>query len=109
MLILVLSSSSLFSIKSYSIEAHSHPAIKIKTSAFQPNQFASVSYDMTVKVWDWNPSSHVVRQYYQDNNHSEFVHGLDYSIHHPNLIATCGWDEMVHVFDIENKLNTGRR
>ena len=58
---------------------------------------------MSVKLWDLenNLKSSVERI----DCHTEFVLGIDFSLFNNNLLATCGWDEMVYVHCLPNQLN----
>jgi peroxin-7 len=63
----------------------------LKCSPHSENVIASTSYDMTCRVWNTN----IVHE-----AHSEFVTGVDFSLFVPGQIATCAWDESIHIFNI---------
>jgi peroxin-7 len=54
------------------------------------------SYDMTVGMWDWKAPSPLLNRW---GHHSEFAVGLDASCLVEGLVASCGWDEMVHAWN----------
>ncbi|KAJ1960302.1 peroxisomal targeting signal 2 receptor [Dipsacomyces acuminosporus] len=67
---------------------------RVKFSPFSPNFIATAGYDMSASIWDVRTGT----VNYVHDGHSEFVFGIDWSFFHPGQIATCGWDEQVHVF-----------
>ena len=79
--------------------AHDYAIRKVRFSPHFPNLFASISYDMTTKLW--TPEGLVESAY----NHSEFAYGLDFDSKHNNRLVDCGWDRrvMISEFDISNK------
>ncbi|KAI9208870.1 WD40-repeat-containing domain protein [Polychytrium aggregatum] len=81
-----------------SLHGHEFAIRKVKCSPHDGSVVASASYDMTMRVWDINPPGGRVR--FVDNNHSEFVVGLDFNMYIPGQVATCGWDEKIQVLDL---------
>ncbi|CAO3616913.1 unnamed protein product [Cunninghamella blakesleeana] len=75
---------------------HEYAVRKVKCSPHRGNIIASASYDMSVRFWDMNapPGQNMIDVY---DAHTEFVLGLDWSLYIPGRIATCAWDESVHV------------
>ncbi|KAJ1917899.1 peroxisomal targeting signal 2 receptor [Mycoemilia scoparia] len=69
---------------------------RCKFSPHHPNIIAAGGYDMASSVWDLSKG----RVVYLHDPHCEFVHGLDWSLFTPNVMTTCAWDEMVHVFNV---------
>lgn len=52
---------------------------------------------MNIHTWDLkNQGSPLVKV---NNRHTEFVTGLDFSLHINNLIASCAWDKRVTFFN----------
>ncbi|KAK6092808.1 peroxisomal targeting signal 2 receptor [Batrachochytrium dendrobatidis] len=82
---------------------HEYAVRKVKCSPHQGNVVGSVSYDMTARFWDLNQCQEKGIQspaYHVHHDHSEFVLGLDFSIFTSGQVATCGWDEMIHIFQV---------
>ncbi|KAI8907395.1 WD40-repeat-containing domain protein, partial [Gorgonomyces haynaldii] len=76
------------------LPGHEYAVRRLKCSPHAGNLIASVSYDMSLRLWNLdNPFQ--PRIY---NDHTEFVFGVDFSLFHPGQIATCSWDESVDVF-----------
>jgi peroxin-7 len=75
---------------------HQYAVRRIKCSPHNGNIIGSTSYDMTMRVWDISQHQTI----FLNEEHTEFVLGLDFSLFNPNLIATCGWDELVCLFRI---------
>jgi peroxin-7 len=73
------------------LRGHEFAVRRVKCSPHDGNIVASVSYDMTVRLWDLQAR----RQIFRNDEHSEFVTGIDFSLFIPGRIATCGWDEKV--------------
>ena len=62
-------------------------------------QVATCSYDFTTRVWDFmQPAARQQVRLFAD--HSEFVIGLDWSLHHPGQLADVGWDQALVVRDV---------
>lgn len=68
---------------------------RLKFSPFDENILASVSYDFTSRIWDYNESSEALETI---THHTEFNYGLDWNRLTKNQLADCGWDSLVHVF-----------
>ncbi|XP_064412120.1 peroxisomal biogenesis factor 7 isoform X2 [Latimeria chalumnae] len=64
-------------------------------SPFQATVFASCSYDFTVRFWDFSKPESLLEMV---EHHTEFVCGLDFSLHLPGQVADCAWDETVKVY-----------
>ncbi|KAJ1646365.1 peroxisomal targeting signal 2 receptor [Coemansia erecta] len=71
------------------------PVRRVKFSPFSPNFIAAAGYDMSASIWDIRNGSVV----FVHDAHKEFVFGIDWSLFHPGLIASCSWDEQIHVFN----------
>ncbi|KAJ2617209.1 peroxisomal targeting signal 2 receptor [Coemansia sp. RSA 1365] len=69
---------------------------RVKFSPFSPNFIATAGYDMSASVWDVRNGTVV----YVHDLHKEFVFGIDWSLFHSGLMATCSWDEQVHLFQV---------
>ncbi|KAL2913915.1 peroxisomal targeting signal 2 receptor [Polyrhizophydium stewartii] len=77
---------------------HEYAVRRVKCSPHVAGLIGSVSYDMTARFWDMDrPGNHLVHAH---NDHSEFALGLDFSMFFRGQVATCGWDEMVHIFSV---------
>lgn len=79
------------------LRGHQYAVRRLKCSPHSGNIVGSVSYDMTMRLWDITKG----QQVYQHDGHTEFVLGIDFSLFVPDLIATCGWDEMVFVLSLK--------
>ncbi|GAA6105001.1 peroxisomal targeting signal 2 receptor-like [Tachysurus ichikawai] len=62
---------------------HSYAIRRVKFSPFNKTMLASCSYDFTVRVWDFSRSPPLLDTM---EHHSEFVCGLDFSLHIPNQV-----------------------
>ncbi|KAJ2852514.1 peroxisomal targeting signal 2 receptor [Coemansia brasiliensis] len=69
---------------------------RVKFSPFSPHYIAAAGYDMSASIWDVRNGSVV----FVHDAHREFVFGVDWSLFHPGVMATCSWDEQVHLFKI---------
>lgn len=69
---------------------------QVKFSPFFGQLFASVSYDFTTQIY--NLAANRVELCLM--NHSEFVYGLDWSVHKKWELMDCGWDENVTVLTL---------
>jgi len=70
---------------------HDMAVRRVKCSPHDGATVASVSYDMTMRLWNMDTGDCVVH-----DRHTEFAYGLDFSLFKPGQIATCGWDQMVY-------------
>ncbi|KAL1917934.1 uncharacterized protein VTP21DRAFT_3768 [Calcarisporiella thermophila] len=74
---------------------HEYAVRRVKCSPHRGNIIASSAYDMTMRVWETNG-----RQIHVHDAHSEFVLGVDFNLYLEGVVATCAWDEWVHVFGL---------
>ncbi|RUS22255.1 WD40-repeat-containing domain protein [Endogone sp. FLAS-F59071] len=79
------------------LRGHEYAVRKVKCSPHQGNIVASAGYDMSVRVWDVAAPGEMKMVELHDL-HTEFVLGVDFNLYIEGQIATCAWDEMVHVF-----------
>jgi peroxin-7 len=78
------------------LRGHRMAVRKVKCSPHHGNLVASVGYDMAMHLWNLDlPDAPLIDVH---DAHTEFVTGLDWSLYQPGQIATCAWDEHVHVF-----------
>lgn len=68
---------------------------RVRFSPFDSNILASVSYDHTARIWNWQCECEAIETI---ENHSEFVYGLDWNRSVHNQLADCGWDCLVNVY-----------
>lgn len=73
----------------------SYAVRRLQFSPFAASTLASVSYDFTTRIWDFNQGPEAQETITQ---HSEFNYGLDWNQLRTNQLADCGWDSLVHVF-----------
>jgi len=76
---------------------HRYAVKKVKFSPHHQNWLVSGSYDMTVSVWDLGVQEVPLSKIHA--GHSEFVTGLDFSMHMPDVVSSCSWDSSLYVFD----------
>lgn len=78
------------------LPGHSRAIKRVKCSPFKESIIASVSYDFTTRIWDVNHlNANVSPLVLTMQNHTEFVYGLDFSIHQPDVLVDCAWDQSV--------------
>ena len=77
------------------LTGHEYAVKRVKCSPHNGDLIGSVSYDMTMRLW--NTSQPMNTKVHQD--HSEFVMGIDFNLFKP-VLATCSWDESIHVFPV---------
>ncbi|ANZ77105.1 BA75_03980T0 [Komagataella pastoris] len=94
---------------------HEFAIRKLAWSPHSPTQLLTCSYDMTVRVWNDNPSPtsrvglldgasqpHAPPCSKIFSAHTEFVMGCDWSLWgEPGWVVTTGWDEMVYVWNTQ--------
>ncbi|KAI8799388.1 WD40-repeat-containing domain protein [Cladochytrium replicatum] len=87
--------------------AHEFAVRRIKCSPHNGGLVASASYDMSVRFWDISKVSSPVagvppggQLRFNHSDHTEFALGVDFNLYVPGQVATCAWDEQVHVFPI---------
>ncbi|KAI8052491.1 WD40-repeat-containing domain protein [Syncephalis plumigaleata] len=76
---------------------HEYAVRRVRYSPHHPNVLASASYDMTVRVWDMVAGGGTAQLVNSYNAHTEFVLGIDWNLYRPDELATCAWDEQVHI------------
>eukprot|EP00727_Mastigamoeba_balamuthi_P001447 m51a1_g113 hypothetical protein (315) ;mRNA; f:348793-350000 len=76
------------------LQGHGFAVRKCKWSPFSEAVLASVGYDLSMRLWDTAQK----RQLEAYTAHTEFVVGVDWSLNVENQLATCSWDQTVHVF-----------
>lgn len=75
---------------------HGYAVRRVLFSPHAESVIASASYDMTVRLWDWQkPGDPLLRVW---DHHSEFAVGLDWSVLTEGMLASCGWDEMTFIW-----------
>lgn len=87
--------SSLSSRPLHTLNGHQRAVRRVKCNPWNKSQFISAGYDMTVRCWDIsliNPSDRIIE------DHTEFVIGLDYSLHERNVFASCSWDDTIRIY-----------
>ena len=79
------------------LEGHEFAVRRVKWSPHKPNVLASAAYDMSVRFWDTKapPGQNMMDVH---DAHTEFVLGVDFNLYVEGQVATCAWDETVHVF-----------
>lgn len=77
------------------LAGHTYAVRRVRYSPHHPNIIASASYDMSVCVWDTSIENSLLKRM---DTHTEFVVGVDFSLFSEGLIASCGWDQMLHLW-----------
>ncbi|GJP37286.1 hypothetical protein CLOM_g21712 [Closterium sp. NIES-68] len=78
------------------LQGHAYAVRRVRCSPFHEPLLASASYDMTVCSWDFRaPEDALLGKL---DHHTEFAVGLDWSPLVDGLMVSCGWDEMVYVW-----------
>ncbi|SAM09444.1 hypothetical protein [Absidia glauca] len=79
------------------LPGHEYAVRKVKCSPHRANIISSASYDMSVRFWDINapPGQNMIDVH---DAHTEFVLGVDWNLYVEGQVATCAWDENVHIF-----------
>jgi peroxin-7 len=76
------------------LPGHEYAVRRVKCSPHRGNIIASASYDMSVRLWDMAAPVPMVELH---DAHTEFVLGVDFNLYVEGQIATCAWDENVHI------------
>lgn len=80
---------------------HQFAVRKIAWSPHSAELLASASYDLSARLWRvgevgaGRPEGHV--EVARHEGHTEFVVGAAWSLFEPGLLATCSWDQTVHL------------
>jgi peroxin-7 len=80
------------SIPVVTLVGHEYAVRKVRMSPFGADIVGSVSYDMTLRLWNLALGTSIL----VDDFHSEFATGMDFSLFN-NSILTTGWDEMARI------------
>ncbi|KAJ1970509.1 peroxisomal targeting signal 2 receptor [Dimargaris xerosporica] len=81
------------------LQGHDYAVRRVRFSPYHANILASASYDMTIRLWDINiPMGQPLRSIL--DHHTEFVFGIDFSLHTQGQLATYSWDERATVVQI---------
>lgn len=78
---------------------HQFAVRRVKCSPHHPGIIASASYDMTVRLWDINLVGADPLVFVHEG-HGEFVLGVDFNLYLPQQLASCAWDEQVHLLNL---------
>ncbi|KAI9593741.1 WD40-repeat-containing domain protein [Syncephalis fuscata] len=76
---------------------HEYAVRRVRYSPHHAHILASASYDMTLRIWNMAATGGTAQQIDSYNAHTEFVLGVDWNLYRPGELATCAWDEQVHV------------
>jgi peroxin-7 len=81
-----------------SAPAHEYAVRRVRYSPHFADVVASASYDMSVGIWDMNMAGGgLAKRLDAYSAHTEFVLGIDWNLYRTGELATCAWDEQVHV------------
>jgi len=78
------------------LKGHGYAVRKLKCSPHDGKLVGSVSYDMTFRLWNLQ----LGQQVFVHDAHTEFALGLDFNMFKPGQVATCAWDESVHILSL---------
>ncbi|KAI9293260.1 WD40 repeat-like protein [Neoconidiobolus thromboides FSU 785] len=81
------------------LAGHQYAVRRVRCSPHHGNIVASSSYDMTVRLWDLDQLQGNPMVFVHDA-HREFAMGIDFNLYIPSLLATCAWDEQVHLLKL---------
>ncbi|KAI8846089.1 peroxisomal targeting signal 2 receptor [Chytridium lagenaria] len=81
------------------LRGHEYAVRRVKFSPHSGCVLASTSYDMTMRIWDTSRGQNDSLVHVH-NEHTEFVLGVDMNMFIEGRVATCAWDETVHIMDI---------
>ncbi|RKP08501.1 WD40-repeat-containing domain protein [Thamnocephalis sphaerospora] len=76
---------------------HEYAVRRVRFSPHQAQLLASASYDMTMRIWDMGIAGGIAKPVETYGAHTEFVLGVDWNLYHEGELATCAWDEQVHI------------
>ncbi len=79
-----------------SLSGHYRAVRRVKFDPFNRNKLSSAGYDMTVRTWNIDSLNHLTMSH---TDHTEFVTGLAYSLKQPGLLASCAWDDSIHLIN----------
>ncbi|KAG2757146.1 WD40 repeat-like protein [Suillus brevipes Sb2] len=80
------------------LPGHEYAVRKVQWSPHRPDLLATASYDMTCRIWSTNPSAGGSKLLQVHDPHTEFAAGCSWSLYDEGLIASCGWDGKLFVF-----------
>eukprot|EP01119_Soliformovum_irregulare_P011577 TRINITY_DN2915_c0_g1_i1.p1 TRINITY_DN2915_c0_g1~~TRINITY_DN2915_c0_g1_i1.p1 ORF type:complete len:196 (-),score=34.79 TRINITY_DN2915_c0_g1_i1:112-699(-) len=80
-----------------SLLGHDYAVRRVKCSPHSETIIASSSYDLTLALWDTMEDRPLLHRF---EHHSEFVVGVDFNIFVEGQLASCSWDETIHVWSI---------
>ncbi|KAL9644368.1 hypothetical protein ABK040_005826 [Willaertia magna] len=78
------------------LQGHGFAVRRVKYSPHDENIIGSVSYDMSLCIWDTAQEGNALLEKYE--HHSEFVVGIDFNLEMEDELASCSWDETVYVW-----------
>lgn len=78
------------------LRGHDYAVRRLKCCPHEGHLVASVSYDMTMRLWDLA----VGQQVFVYDAHSEFAFGVDFNLFERGLMATCAWDSTAHILNL---------
>jgi len=76
---------------------HNYAVRNVKCSPHYQSIIASVAYDKCFYLWDILREEPIVEK---NNHHTEFAVGCDFNLFIEGQVATCGWDNLLHVYQL---------
>ncbi|KAF6031933.1 PEX7 [Bugula neritina] len=84
---------------------HQYAVRRVRFSPHHASLLATSSYDFSIKIWDFLQHNHPLQSL---NQHTEFVCGLDFSLHQDMQLASGSWDETVAVWNLSPPLSDNK-
>jgi len=76
------------------LRGHYRAVRKVRWSPWSATTLASSGYDMVVRRWELTSLNPMAGCW---EGHTEFATGLDWSLRSKDLIASCAWDQSIHL------------
>lgn len=80
--------------------AHRLAVKRVRWSPHSADLLLTTSYDMSVQLWHWSshaPAATAAVRVAGHDLHTEFVLGVDWNLYVEGQVATCAWDQQVHL------------
>ncbi|KAJ9464359.1 Peroxisome biogenesis protein 7 [Diplonema papillatum] len=79
------------------LRGHQSAVRRVKCSPHSRNLILSAGYDFQLCLFDTDRRQPLAQRYVQ---HKEFVVGCDWSLEHPGVVTSTGWDSLVFVWEL---------
>ena len=90
------------------LHGHKLAVRRVCCSPHSAERFVTSSYDCTVRFWSAHGEGGLGKSACLEElkHHTEFVYGLDCSVHNTGLVSDCSWDSSVRVYQAASLLAT---